>query len=155
MNPNCKARTDRNKWSLRPIILKQLGTSNYRSGIYKWNGQSANMKAYDNLNAYFDKPGINLTDNIAFSQQYNNALHIPSPYRRLEQDTRSRPEQDKLDNARHHEIWCRRQVEYRCKSTVHQDKRSKPSCWRKKLIQPLLYHVCLPFAGYPRFQQPG
>jgi TonB-linked SusC/RagA family outer membrane protein len=38
----------------------------------KWNGQSANMKAYDNLNAYFDKPGINLTDNIAFSQQYNN-----------------------------------------------------------------------------------
>ena len=38
----------------------------------KWNGEKARMTVYDNLNAYFNKPGINLTDNIAFSQQYNN-----------------------------------------------------------------------------------
>lgn len=39
----------------------------------KWNGEKANMQAYDNINHYFHKPGINLTENIAFSQQYNNA----------------------------------------------------------------------------------
>lgn len=38
----------------------------------KWNGETATMQAYDNINNYFSKPGINLTENIAFSQQYNN-----------------------------------------------------------------------------------
>lgn len=38
----------------------------------KWNKEKAQMQAYDNINNYFDKSGTNLTENIAFSQQYNN-----------------------------------------------------------------------------------
>ncbi|MDO5665844.1 MAG: SusC/RagA family TonB-linked outer membrane protein [Bacteroidia bacterium] len=38
----------------------------------KWNKEKATMQAYDNLNNYFSKPGINLTENISFSQQYEN-----------------------------------------------------------------------------------
>ena len=30
------------------------------------------MQAYDNVASYFNKPGLNLTENISFSQQYNN-----------------------------------------------------------------------------------
>lgn len=38
----------------------------------KWDGTTANMQSYDNLGNYFGKPGLNLTENISFSQQYNN-----------------------------------------------------------------------------------
>lgn len=38
----------------------------------KWNKETVKMQAYDNINNYFNKPGINLTENISFSQQYNN-----------------------------------------------------------------------------------
>ncbi len=37
-----------------------------------WNGQTAHMQAYDNINNYFNKPGLNLTENISFSQEYEN-----------------------------------------------------------------------------------
>lgn len=37
----------------------------------KWDGTTANMQAYDNVSNYFDM-GTNLTENIAFAQQYNN-----------------------------------------------------------------------------------
>ncbi len=37
-----------------------------------WNKQKVRMKSYDNINNYFDKPGVNLTENIAFSQQIDN-----------------------------------------------------------------------------------
>lgn len=54
-----------------------LSSSSWGSAITgqeytKWNGQKANMQAYDNVNNYFNKPGINLTENIAFSQQFKN-----------------------------------------------------------------------------------
>ncbi len=38
----------------------------------KWDGSTANMQAYDNLGNYFGKPGLNLTENLSFSQQFNN-----------------------------------------------------------------------------------
>lgn len=38
----------------------------------KWNGETTTMLAYDNINNYFSKPGLNLTENISFSQQFNN-----------------------------------------------------------------------------------
>lgn len=38
----------------------------------KWNKETAKMQFFDNVNNYFHKPGINLTENISFSQQYNN-----------------------------------------------------------------------------------
>lgn len=37
----------------------------------KWDGTTGNMQAYDNVKNYF-KTGTNFTENIAFSQQYNN-----------------------------------------------------------------------------------
>lgn len=38
----------------------------------KWDGTTGSMRAYDNLGNYFGKAGLNLTENISFSQQYNN-----------------------------------------------------------------------------------
>lgn len=38
----------------------------------KWDGTSANMQAYDNVGNYFNKPGMNYTENVSFSQQYSN-----------------------------------------------------------------------------------
>lgn len=38
----------------------------------KWDGSKGTMQAYDNVASYFNKPGLNLTENISFSQQYNN-----------------------------------------------------------------------------------
>lgn len=38
----------------------------------KWDGSNANMQAYDNVSNYFNT-GVNLTENIAFSQQYNKS----------------------------------------------------------------------------------
>ncbi len=35
----------------------------------KWDGSTGTMQAYDNYGNYFTKPGINLTENISFSQQ--------------------------------------------------------------------------------------
>lgn len=37
-----------------------------------WNGETVQMQSYDNINNYFHKPGLNLTENISFSQQYEN-----------------------------------------------------------------------------------
>jgi len=37
----------------------------------KWDGSTAKMQSYNNANNYF-KTGTNLTENIAFAQQYNN-----------------------------------------------------------------------------------
>jgi len=37
----------------------------------KWDGSNGNMQAYNNADNYF-KTGTNLTENIAFAQQYNN-----------------------------------------------------------------------------------
>ena len=38
----------------------------------KWDGTKGTMQAYDNLRSYFNKPGLNFTENLSFSQQYNN-----------------------------------------------------------------------------------
>ena len=55
----------------------------------KWDGTKTNMQAYDNVANYFKSPGIDLTENIAFSQMYDrtsiyssltrtdNKSHIP------------------------------------------------------------------------------
>ena len=55
----------------------------------KWDGTKTNMQAYDNVASYFKSPGIDLTENIAFSQMYDrtsiyssltrtdNKSHIP------------------------------------------------------------------------------
>ena len=55
----------------------------------KWDGTKTNMRAYDNVASYFKSPGIDLTENIAFSQMYDrtsiyssltrtdNKSHIP------------------------------------------------------------------------------
>lgn len=55
-----------------PLLSRSWGPAIAGQEYTKWNGQSAIMQAYDNLSNYFDKPGINLTENISFSQQYNN-----------------------------------------------------------------------------------
>lgn len=55
-----------------PLSATSWGPAITGQTYTKWNGESATMQAYDNLNNYFDRPGINLTENIAFSQQYNN-----------------------------------------------------------------------------------
>ena len=55
----------------------------------KWDGTKTTMQAYDNVASYFKSPGIDLTENIAFSQMYDrtsiyssltrtdNKSHIP------------------------------------------------------------------------------
>lgn len=55
----------------------------------KWDGTKTTMRAYDNVASYFKSPGIDLTENIAFSQMYDrtsiyssltrtdNKSHIP------------------------------------------------------------------------------
>ena len=55
----------------------------------KWDGTKTKMQAYDNVASYFKSPGIDLTENIAFSQMYDrtsiyssltrtdNKSHIP------------------------------------------------------------------------------
>ena len=55
----------------------------------KWDGTKTNMQAYDNVANYFKSPGVDLTENIAFSQMYDrtsiyssltrtdNKSHIP------------------------------------------------------------------------------
>ena len=55
----------------------------------KWDGTKTNMQAHDNVASYFKSPGIDLTENIAFSQMYDrtsiyssltrtdNKSHIP------------------------------------------------------------------------------
>lgn len=55
----------------------------------KWDGTKTNMQAYDNVASYFKSSGIDLTENIAFSQMYDrtsiyssltrtdNKSHIP------------------------------------------------------------------------------
>lgn len=55
-----------------PLLSTSWGPEITGQQYTKWNGQSATMQAYDNLNSYFSKPGINLTENISFSQQFNN-----------------------------------------------------------------------------------
>lgn len=39
--------------------------------IERWDGQSVNMQAYDNVGNYFDR-GINLNNNVSFQQQFGN-----------------------------------------------------------------------------------
>lgn len=51
------------RYSWGPAIAGQSYT--------KWDGTTANMEAYDNYGNYFHKPGLNLTENISMSQQYN------------------------------------------------------------------------------------
>ena len=55
----------------------------------KWDGTKTTMQAYDNVASYFKSPGVDLTENIAFSQMYDrtsiyssltrtdNKSHIP------------------------------------------------------------------------------
>ena len=55
----------------------------------KWDGTKTTMRAYDNVASYFKSPGVDLTENIAFSQMYDrtsiyssltrtdNKSHIP------------------------------------------------------------------------------
>ena len=40
--------------------------------ITRWDGKSVNMEAYDNVANYFEKKGLNLTNNLSFQQQFEN-----------------------------------------------------------------------------------
>lgn len=55
-----------------PLLARSWGPAITGQEYTKWNGETAKMQAYDNMGNYFNKPGINLTENISFSQQYNN-----------------------------------------------------------------------------------
>lgn len=38
----------------------------------RWDGKEVPMQAYDNVSSYFNKPGINFTNNVSFQQQFKN-----------------------------------------------------------------------------------